>query len=104
MTLFVERNINTNDTATVSEGITINTSTSTTIAVANPDRLFFCVNNNNAANGAWIKLQAASVDNDAKGIFVLSKDSWQMPVDNIYTGEISAVADNTSDDLFYTEY
>lgn len=100
----IQRTRNTNDAATLSDAITLNTATSVKIADANTGRIFFCVNNNNEANGVWIKLQAASADDDQKGIFIGARSSWVMPVDNIYIGEISAIADMDSPDVFVTEY
>jgi len=104
MTIMTGRNVNSNDTAELSDAIATNTSTAVTVTLANDNRLFFCVNNDDTNQGVWIKLQAASVDDDKKGIFIPKKSFWQMPVDNIYIGEISAVADNGTPDVFYTEY
>jgi len=100
----IGRNSNTTDSATLPGAFTVTASTSLKIADANTDRIFFCVNNNNASDGLWIKLQAASVDNTKKGIFIPSKGSWQMPTDNVYTGEISAIGDNTDTETYITEY
>ena len=104
MTIILSRYRNLNDTATLSNAIELNSSTSVKIADASSDRVFFCVNNDNAVNGVWIKLQAASVDDDKKGIFVGGRASWLMPTDNIYTGEICAIAAVDSPDVFVTEY
>jgi len=108
MSQTIGRNRNVNDTATISDAITLNNTTSTVIAVANPNRTFFYVTNNGAADAIWIKLQAASVDNDAKGIWIqkkeVSESFWQMPDDNIYTGEISAIAESNNPEIFVTEY
>ena len=104
----IGRNININDTATVADGITLNATTSTVIAVANADRIFFHVDNNFSDKAVWIKLQAAGVDNDDKGIFLNEKEKgatkWEMPPDNIYTGEISAIADDGNPTIYVTEY
>lgn len=104
MTLMKGRNINSNDSATMSGAITVSVTTSTVIAVANVDRIFFCVNNNDAVRGMWLKLQAASVDNDAKGIWLPPGGAWMMPSDNIYTGEVCGLADVVAIDAYYTEY
>ena len=104
MTQIIGRNTNSNDTAILSDVIPLNTITSTVVAAPNPNRIFFSINNNNDLQGVWVKLQAASVDNDQKGIFVGSKSFWEMPSDNIYTGEISAIADVANPDIFTTEY
>lgn len=103
----IGRNRNVNDEADVPSGITINSTTSTVIAAANPDRISFRVDNNEADKGAWVKLQAASVDNQKKGIWLKgdkTESAYIMDPDNIYTGEISAIGDSDSFDLYVTEY
>ncbi len=108
MVIRIDRNRNTNDAATVAMPITVNATTSTTIAVANDERIYVEINNNSATKEIWIKLQAASVDNDKKGIFLNKKGSppasWEMPTDNIYSGEISAMADSGTSTVYITEY
>lgn len=104
MPIKINRPRNTNDGATLSGATGLNTSTSVKISDANISRIFFCVNNDNAVNGVWIKLQAAAVDDLKKGIFIGARSSWQMPVDNIYTGEISAIAEVDSPEVYVTEY
>jgi len=108
MTFVIGRNTNRNDTASVPAGIILNATTSTVIAAANADRMFFHVDNNFSDKAVWIKLQAASVDNDDKGIFLNEKEKgvtkWEMPPDNIYTGEISAIADDGNPTVYVTEY
>ena len=108
MTKRINKNRNTNDEATLSDAIVLSNTTSTKIANANPNRIFFYVTNNGAADAIWIKLQAASTDNDQKGIFLNEKEkgrtSWQMPSDNIYTGEISAIAVDGNPIVYVTEY
>ncbi len=102
----IESTRNTNEAATVSTGIALNATTSTVIAAANPNRIFFSANNNDSVQAAWLKLQAASADDDKKGIFLPKKGGlpWDMPTDNIYTGEISAVADAGTPVVYFTEY
>jgi len=51
-----------------------------------------------------LKLQAASVDNNAKGIFIGRDSYWEMPADNIYTGEISAIAVSGTPSVNVTSY
>lgn len=99
----IGRNINVTDTAFLSESITLNSSTSTTIQAINTTRMHIIIFNS-SNSPVWIKLQAASVDNDKKGFQLLAKGSWSMPVDNIYTGEISAIAANNNADIYVTRY
>ncbi len=105
---------NTNDVATVSSGISLNSTTSTTVAVANFDRTYFTINiDGSSSTCLFVKLQAASVDNDKKGIVLvrdLDEDGsyfrlfWEMPPDNIYTGEICAIATSGTPVVYVTEY
>lgn len=108
MTQKIERNRNTNNVATVKSAIELNNSTSVKIADANPDRIYFYISNDGSTEAIWIKLQAAAVDNDKKGIHLNKKgiapSTWQMPSDNIYTGEICAIADANAPNIFVTEY
>lgn len=104
----IGRNTNVNDTAIISDAIALNETTSVKIADVNPNRIFFYVTNNGSSDAVWVKLQAAAVDNDKKGIWVEKKEVaesfWQMPVDNIYTGEISAISNSSDPDVYVTEY
>jgi len=99
----LERKSNTTDTAILSSGIILNTSTSVKIADANDDRIAFYLSNDSFQD-IWLKLQAASVDNDQKGILIFRRSVYEMPRDNWYTGEISAMADTGSPIIFVTEY
>jgi len=108
MTVHRGRTFNTNTEATVT-AIPLNSSTSTVISAANPDRLFFYVNNGVEPDKAcWIKLHAASLDNTKHGILLHEGEKgvgdWAMPVDNAYTGEISAIADDSNCTVYVTEY
>ena len=104
----IGRNFNRNDLATVSAGITLNSTTSTVIAAADLNRIFFYVDSNFPEKACRIKLQAAIADNDQKGIFLNEKEKgkthWEMPSDNIYTGEISAIAVDGAPLVYVTEY
>jgi hypothetical protein len=98
------RNANKNDTATMSDAIVINKTTSTTLSVANADRTYLLICNTSSKK-VWVKLQAASVDNDKKGIFLKKETFWEMVTDNVYTGEVSAIGDNDDNlDIYVTEY
>jgi len=107
MSKMIGRNQNTSDAAVITTAV-IDAITTTTILAANPKRIAFYVTNNNATDPVWIKLQAASVDNDKKGIILGKKAEppkhWDMPSDNIYTGEISAIADSGTPTIYVTEY
>lgn len=103
MTSKRERTRNTNDTATLSGAIALNNTTSATIAPANTNRMFFHFSNPGNKD-VWLKLQAASVDNDKKGIWVPKGKSWEMSPDEKYPGEISAITNVGTTSVYYTEY
>jgi len=99
----IGRNINTSDTAKLSAAVALNASTSTKIADAYATRIFFAITNNSNKD-IFLKLQVATLDNVSNGIVVYRKSYWEMPVDNIYTGEVSAISDTGTPDVFVTEY
>lgn len=99
----LQTNITVTDTAIVSSGITLNTATSTTVAADNKFRLEFYLSNDNNQE-IWLKLQPASVDNDEKGILLPRNSTYEMPTENVYTGEISAIAKTGNPIVFITEY
>lgn len=115
MSRVIGRNRNTCEEVEQIEDYSLNATTATKIADANPDRIFFNVNINGSAGDVsiFIKLQAASVDNDKCGIWIgrlLDEDGsyfnveWEMPPDNIYTGEISAIMSSGTHTVHVTEY
>lgn len=76
---------------TLGSGIALSNTVSTTILAANSNRNYIAISVR--TNDVWIKLQAASVDNNKKGIF-LSKDfTYELHPKVVYTGEISAIID-----------
>jgi len=102
----IGRNINFNDEAVLSDGITLNATTSTTVAASVTSsnlRINFTFTNNSTKD-VWLKLQAASKDNDQKGIFLAKGAIYEMPTDNIYHGEISAIAASGSPVIYVTEF
>lgn len=103
MTSKIGRTRNFNDEAELPSGIALNNLTSVTVTVANSKRMNFTLSN--ASNQQiWVKLQAASVDDDKKGIAILRGGFYEMPTDNIYTGEVSAIAENGSPTVYLTEF
>lgn len=102
------RNKNVNNVANVLDPVAINQTTTVTVLPANDQRMYVQINNNDSTKDCWIKLQPASQDNDQKGIFMHRRgggnDTWQMPTDNIYTGEISAISEDGNANIYVTEY
>lgn len=105
----IQRQINSNLISEISDAITLNDSTSTKIAdvriksTGRPDRIFFAVSNPSNKE-VWLKLQPTATDDDKKGIHMPPQSYWEMPTDNIYKGEISAIAKSGSPDVYVTEY
>ena len=96
--------INSSDESVIQD-YSIDAGVSTTIKTAGNDFIFWSVTNNSNRE-IWIKLQAASVDNDAKGIRIQRNGGyWEMPPDNIYTGEISAQSNQGNNkEIFTNQY
>ena len=117
MSLSIDRNRNTNDTADVKAAITVNNTTSVVLAAANLNRIFFEVNNLPKATDVcvFIRPYPAAQDTIRRGAWVgrfnfandtVFRSFWRMPKDNIYTGEISAIllAGQPDEDVYVIEY
>lgn len=92
---------------TISGSIALNSSTSVKVADVNPDRIMLTFSNPNNQS-VWLKLQAASIDDDKKGILVCGNTVFKMPfnTDNTgtYIGEVSAIADSGTPGVYVTEF
>lgn len=110
----IGRNINSNDTASVT-AVQINSVTATTISIANSERISFTVNLDEAHVDADVAIRyyPATQDNDFTGTVLtrytlgnsnLFNPIHKMCVDNVYTGEISAISSNGTHTLYITEY
>ncbi len=97
----IGKNINITDNATVSAAVSVGNS-SVTVAAANSERIYIAISP--LKKNVFVKLQAASVDNVKKGIFIPRGFTYELPVDNIYTGEISVIAESGNADVYVTEY
>lgn len=98
----VSRSDSTSDTATISSAISVDSTTSTTLLSANEDRVYIAISATDT--NIWIKLQAASVDNDKKGIFIPKNFTYELFPKAIYTGEISAIGDTATAMVYTTEF
>ena len=107
MTMKLESTSNTNDVAVVTS-VALNSSTAVTILAADVQRLFFEINNNDGTKDFWIRFYPAATDNIKHGIFITSKTgsrtTFQMKRDNMYTGEISAIAVTDSPTAYITSF
>lgn len=89
----IERTMNTAASVTLFDAISVNSSTSTTIlAAVVPPTIRMGVTITVEVQDVWIKEQAASIDDDKKGFRLLRGQTATLPGDNVYTGEISAIA------------
>ena len=114
MTLNKQRTTNTNDVAIVTS-VQINSVTATTISVSNSDRISFTasLDENSVDVDVAIRYYPAAQDNDFMGDVLkrftqgnnnLYKSNHKMCTDNIYTGEISAISNNGTHNIYITEY
>ena len=101
------RTRNFNDTAVISK-VTINETTATKLLDANDIRLSVTSSADNDIypeqfQKIWIREKSASIDNTKEGDLIFPGGSMTMELNNIYTGEISAISEKGSIDLFITE-
>jgi len=89
------------DTATLFDPVAVGSATSVKILDENQDRLYITVAPK--TRDIWLKFQAASVDNDKKGIPILRDEIYEFPADFKYTGEISAITDTDTANVYVTE-
>ena len=87
----IGRNINRYDDPNITSGITLNSTTSTKILDANITRVGYRVSNTSSQD-VWVKEQSASIDNDKKGDIVWKRSKSSSDPDNVYFGEVSAIA------------
>jgi len=97
----VTREDTTSSSATISSAISVDSVTSTTLLTANEDRIYIAITAREAC--IWLKLQAASVDNDKKGILIPKNFTYEFPTGFFYTGEISGIADADTAMVYTTE-
>jgi len=106
MVLAIGRNLNTNDIAVVSAGVDMTAgATAETVLAANPNRIYVAISV--SGHDAFIRLQdAATGPTVKKGIIVPKGGTYELPPDNIYTGEISiiTVLGATTPTYFATEF
>ena len=110
----IGRNVNEHDEATVTR-VTINSLTATTLASANDKRMYlsFCLAFGTLDVDAAIRAYPAAQDNIKQGRDVLTRNTLgntnlfkplhEMLADNIYDGEISAIALSGTVNLLITE-
>lgn len=89
MTRLIGRNVNQDDDAIVSDPITIG-NTAQTVLAPNPERLYVAISARQ--RDVFVRFMPASEEpNNSKGILVPRNNTYELPTDNIYTGEISVI-------------
>lgn len=103
MSKMIGRNTNTYDTVTTPLAIALNTTTYTTIAAPNKDRIGYKITND-SPHDILVKEKAFD-DPDAldRGFQVFKRSVYESKVDNIPVGEISAKALSGSPSILYVE-
>ncbi len=102
-----ERDILAGDVFRISDAIILNATTSTKIADAktNNQARRTTVISNPSNVGVFIKEQAASVDNDKKGIYIAAKKEKTLYAKGtVYDGEISAIAEFDGPEIYVVEH
>ena len=97
-------NTNTNDTAFMPDAIGVDAITSTILTTTTKQTITLILTNDGNQD-AFIKFQAASVDNDKRG-FILYKGTASTVIlsPNIYVGEISAIARNGNTTIYVVNF
>ncbi len=96
-----ERNANIYNSVNLTS-VTLNATTSTTILAANTDRMSYVISNDSSKD-VWIKEQAASVDDDKKGEIVWARSTASTEPDQMYHGEVSAIAVSGTPTIYIKE-
>lgn len=102
MTFLRGRTFNTNDVAVVENEVEVTVNTAVTMLPANEKRLYVAITI--LDKDAFIRFMPASTDpSDRKGIFIKKNTTYEMPTDNVYTGEVSIInKKNNEKPTFYT--
>lgn len=94
--------------AVVSGAIELNSTSAIAISAAKPatePRMFFEIFNAHASVPVWVRLMPAADSTTSKrGLRIDGGKSWRMSEVSIYNGEISAIGDSDSPNVYVTEY
>lgn len=80
--------------------VSVDSITTAVVVGENLERIGLVISNPNNQS-CWIKEQAASVDNDKKGYYVIAGGKFIVPTDNVYTGEVSAIFNSGGSKTLY---
>ncbi len=95
MTQMIGKNTNINTAAVIGAGVTATASTSSTlVTLTKDDSILILTNDSN--QDAWVKMQAASVDNVKKGFLLYKGTTTELNLDasTRFVGEVSIIAAN----------
>lgn len=104
MARVIGRNVNQDGDAIVNDPVSVGP-TAQTILPPNTDRLYVAISVRN--RDVYVRFIPASEEPiNRKGIFVPRNNTYELPTDNIYTGEISVIAaqGNQLADIYVTEF
>ena len=98
------KNRNSNDTAVLGAGIPMNAATSTTIVtLVRTDSMMIMTNDGN--QDLFVKLQAASVDNDKKGFILFKGTTSTLDLEAVtFVGEVSGITKNGLTTIYTTVF
>lgn len=105
MTRLVGRNVNRTDESTVNDPVTIPGDVAIVAIVAREDRMYLAITV--TVRDAFVRLIPAATDNTVrKGILVAAGQTYELAIDNVYTGEVSIINTRNNDNpiFFLTEY
>lgn len=94
-------NRNRSDKANKIADIALNTSTATTLVAEDEARIFFSISNT-SSNDVWLQFNEET-DGFENAIYLPKKSYWEMH-DNLYFGEIKAIAVSGSPTVTIMEY
>lgn len=104
MTRLIGRNVNQDDDAIVNDPISVG-NTAQTVLPPNSERLYVAISARQ--RDVFVRFIPASEEpNNKKGILVPRNNTYELPTDNIYTGEISVITvqGNQSASIYVTEF
>ena len=98
----IGKNRNVNASPVLGSGVALNSSTSTALLTTTlQDSMLIFTNDGN--QDAFVKLQAASVDNDKKGFIIYKGTTATLVLEHVaYPGEVSAITKNGSTTMYTT--
>lgn len=86
----IGRNTNQSDFAEVTDVVEVTVNTAVSVAPIDKDRIYFSISI--TSKDAYIRFMPATTQpSERKGIYLKKDQIYEMPTDNIYTGEVSII-------------